>query len=79
MLVAFAMVAICGFMNWDHSPWIPFTADGDIMGVTGISFKDWIYYIGAGLAVAIWMYCGYESMSTVCLLYTSWEGPFCFI
>lgn len=65
VIVAFGMVAVCGFMNWTQNPFIPFTADGDIMGVTGIGFKDWAYYIGMGIALGMWMYSGYESMSTI--------------
>lgn len=65
VIVAFAMIAICGFTNMDHNPFVPFTADGDIIGVKGIPFSDWIAYIGAGLAMGMWMYSGYESMSTI--------------
>jgi amino acid transporter len=65
VLVAFAMVAIVGFMNWNQNPFIPITADGTIMGFSGLTFSDWIYYIGTGIAVGMWMYSGYESMSTV--------------
>jgi len=65
VIVAFAMVAICGFLNWQQNPFVPFTADGEIMGVSGIAFEDWIYYIGMGIAIGMWMYSGYESMSTI--------------
>lgn len=65
VLVAFAMVAIVGFLNWQQNPFIPITADGTIMGFSGLGFSDWIYYIGMGIAVGMWMYSGYESMSTV--------------
>jgi len=65
VIVAFTMVAICGFMNWHQNPFIPFTADGDIMGLSGIAFSDWVYYIGMGISIGMWMYAGYESMSTV--------------
>ena len=65
VIVAFAMVAVCGFLNWDHNPFIPFTADGEIMGVSGLGFDEWIYFIGMGIAIGVWMYSGYESMSTV--------------
>lgn len=65
VIIAFGMVAICGFLNWSQNPFIPFTADGDIMGVSGIAFSDWVYYIGMGIAIGMWMYSGYESMSTV--------------
>jgi len=65
VIVAFSMVAICGFLNWKQNPFVPFTADGDIMGVSGIAFGDWVYYIGMGIAIGMWMYAGYESMSTI--------------
>ncbi|NLY70230.1 MAG: APC family permease [Clostridiales bacterium] len=65
VMLVFAMVAVAGFLNWNQNPFIPFTADGDIMGVSGIGFTDWVYYIGMGIAIGMWMYSGYESMSTV--------------
>ncbi len=65
VIVAFGMVAICGFLNWEQNPMVPITADGDITGFSGIYFADWIYYIGMGIAFGMWMYSGYESMSTI--------------
>lgn len=67
VIVAFGMVAICGFMNWEQNPMSPITADGawGTMGFTGIAFADWVYYIGMGIAIGMWMYSGYESMSTI--------------
>ena len=65
VMVAFGMIALCGFLNWNSNPFVPFTADGTIMGTSGIVFGDWIYYIGMGIAIGMWMYAGYESMSTV--------------
>lgn len=65
VIVAFALVAIAGFMNWTQNPFLPLTADGEIMGAAGIAFGDWVYYIGMGIAIGMWMYSGYESMSTV--------------
>jgi len=65
VIIAFGMIALCGFLNWSSNPFIPFTADGDIMGLSGIAGGDWIYYIGSGIAIGMWMYSGYESMSTV--------------
>lgn len=65
VIVAFAMVAICGFLNWEQNPIVPFTADGEVMGLQGIAFADWVYYIGMGIAIGMWMYSGYESMSTL--------------
>jgi amino acid transporter len=65
VIVAFAIVALAGFLNWDSNPFVPFTADGEILGVSGLGLADWIAYIGAGLAIGMWMYSGYESMSTI--------------
>ncbi|NLP29795.1 MAG: APC family permease [Clostridiales bacterium] len=65
VMVVFGMVAIAGFLNWNQNPFVPFTADGNIMGISGIGFGDWIYYIGMGISIGMWMYAGYESMSTV--------------
>lgn len=65
VIVAFAMVAVCGFLNWEQNPVIPVTADGEITGFSGIGFADWVYYIGMGIAIGMWMYAGYESMSTI--------------
>lgn len=65
VIIAFGMVAVVGFLNWTQNPFVPFTADGEIMGVHGIEFGDWVYYIGMGIAIGMWMYAGYESMSTV--------------
>ncbi len=58
VILAFLMVAICGFTNWtgDIGPFTPAPA-------TGIS--DWILYIGAGISIGMWMYSGYESISTI--------------
>ncbi len=65
VIAAFAIVAIAGFMNWSGNPFEPFTSHGEIMGVAGIGFAEWIMFIGAGLAIGMWMYSGYESMSTI--------------
>ena len=65
VIAAFAIVAIAGFMNWSLNPFEPFTSHGEIMGVSGISGSEWIMFIGAGLAIGMWMYSGYESMSTI--------------
>ena len=35
------MVAVCGFLNWEQNPMEPITADGTIMGFSGIGFADW--------------------------------------
>ncbi|MDR0885949.1 MAG: APC family permease [Clostridiales Family XIII bacterium] len=59
VIVAFAMIAIIGFTHWGGNPFEPITAY-PIEAPT-----DWIFYIGAGLSIGMWMYSGYESMSTI--------------
>ena len=58
VIAAFAMVAIVGFVNWGGNPFVPLTAEPITSGA------DWIFYIGAGISIGMWMYSGYESMST---------------
>jgi amino acid transporter len=59
ILAAFAMVAVIGFMNWGGNPFEPLTA------YPIEANSDWFFYIGAGLSIGMWMYSGYESMSTI--------------
>lgn len=65
VMVAFALVAIVGFLNWSQNPFVPIAAQYDYPGFAGLTFSDWVYYIGMGIAIGMWMYSGYESMSTV--------------
>lgn len=64
VIIAFALVTLCGFLNWQSDPFLPFTAAGDVPA-SEIPFKDMVYYGGSGLALTMWMYSGYESMSTM--------------
>lgn len=64
VIFAFALVAVCGFMNWNSDPFLPFTAAGDVPA-SEIPFRDMVMYGGSGLALTMWMYSGYESMSTM--------------
>jgi amino acid transporter len=59
VILAFAMIAVIGFLNWNHNPFEPFTA-GAVEAPA-----DWIFYVGAGISIGMWMYSGYESMSTI--------------
>lgn len=59
VIVAFGAVAVVGILNWNTNPVQPFTPEP----IEGIG--DLILYIGAGIAVGMWMYSGYESMSTL--------------
>lgn len=61
VMVAFAMVAVCGFMNWGGGFDISFQLTAEpAEGIT-----DWFFYIAGGISIGMWMYSGYESMSTM--------------
>jgi len=55
VMLAFAMVAAFGFANWHTNPFEPFIPPNQTL----------LQSIGAGIAIGIWMYSGYESMSTM--------------
>ena len=55
VMIAFAMVAVVGFATWQSNPFEPFTPEGQTLAQS----------VGAGIAIGIWMYSGYESMSTM--------------
>lgn len=55
VMIAFALVAVVGFANWQSNPFEPFVPPEQSL----------VQSIGAGLAIGIWMYSGYESMSTM--------------
>ena len=55
IMVAFAMVAVVGFVTWESNPFEPFTPPEQSL----------LQSIGAGIAIGVWMYSGYESMSTM--------------
>jgi amino acid transporter len=59
VIAAFAMIAIIGFTHWNSNPFSPFLAGEAETAV------DLVTYIGAGISIGMWMYSGYESMSTV--------------
>ena len=53
ILIAFAACAAVGFLNWNQNPMDPFIPD-DVGIFEGI---------GAGLAIGIWMYSGFDELS----------------
>lgn len=61
VMVAFAMVAVCGFMHWGEGTDISFRMTPE----KAESVKDWFFYIAGGISIGMWMYSGYESMSTI--------------
>ena len=55
VMIAFALVAAFGFANWQSNPFEPFMPSDQTL----------LQSIGAGIAIGVWMYSGYESMSTM--------------
>lgn len=61
VMVAFGLVAVCGFMHWGEGTDVSFQFTAE--PAEGLS--DWFFYIAGGISVGMWMYSGYESMSTI--------------
>ena len=55
ILIAFGVVTVVGFANWQYNPVQPFTPEG-------ASVLD---CLGGSICVVIWMYCGYECISNM--------------
>ena len=55
IILAFALVAAVGFINWNTNPVEPFMPEGYGM-VDGL---------GGGICICVWMYCGYECISNM--------------
>ncbi|WP_027363892.1 APC family permease [Desulfotruncus alcoholivorax] len=55
VIVAFGIVTVIGLLHWHANPFVPFIPEGQSL------FES----IGYGLAIGMWMYSGYESMSTL--------------
>ena len=55
IIVAFALVAIVGFANWQYNPMVPFTPEGQSI----------VESLGGSICIAVWMYCGYECVSNM--------------
>lgn len=55
VLIAFAAVAVVGFTHWDYNPVSPlFNPEEGLL-----------HSFGEGIAIIIWMYCGFECMSNM--------------
>ncbi len=55
IMLAFALVSIVGFLNWQTDPLVPMMPPE-----TGL-----LDSLGGGLCICIWMYCGYECISNM--------------
>ena len=65
VMAAFAFVAVCGFINWGGDAETASTISFRITPEPAEGLGDWFFYIAGGLSVGMWMYSGYESMSTL--------------
>ncbi|MCQ2546486.1 MAG: APC family permease [Clostridia bacterium] len=65
VMAAFAFVAVCGFINWGGDAETASTISFRITPEPAEGLEDWFFYIAGGLSVGMWMYSGYESMSTL--------------
>lgn len=55
IVLAFALVAVVGFLNWNTNPVQPVMPED----------SDLLSSIGAGLCICVWMYCGYERIANM--------------
>jgi len=55
VLIAFGLVTVVGFATWESNPFVPFIPPEQSL----------LQSVGYGLAIGMWVYSGYESMSTV--------------
>ena len=64
-MVAFGIVAICGFLNWGGNAETADTISFQLTAYEPTGAADWLFFIAGGISVCMWMYSGYESMSTI--------------
>lgn len=55
IVLAFALVAVVGFLNWNTNPMDPIMPEG----------YNLIDGVGGGICICVWMYCGYECISNM--------------
>ena len=65
VMVAFGVVALCGFLNWGGDAVTADTISFRITPEPAEGISDWFFYIAGGISIGMWMYSGYESMSTI--------------
>ena len=65
VMVAFGVVAICGFINWGGDAETASTISFQLTPEPAEGIGDWFFYIAGGISIGMWMYSGYESMSTI--------------
>lgn len=55
IVLAFALVAVVGFINWQTNPMEPIMPEG----------YNIVDGLGGGICICVWMYCGYECISNM--------------
>ena len=65
VMVAFGVVALCGFINWGGDAETASTISFQLTPEPAEGISDWFFYIAGGISIGMWMYSGYESMSTI--------------
>ncbi len=55
VLLPVAVMAVIGLAHWHHNPFVPLAPP----------HKPWYAVFGTGLALGVWLYSGYEQLSTV--------------
>ncbi len=65
VMVAFGLVAVCGFLNWGGDAATAETISFRITPEPAEGLGDWFFYIAGGISIGMWMYSGYESLSTL--------------
>ncbi len=55
VMATFLIMTIMGFVHWNTNPFVPFIPEG----------QTFFGSLGLGIAICMWMYSGYESMSTM--------------
>lgn len=56
IILTFAVVAVVGFLHWNTNPMVPFMSG---------EYDSMLQNIGAGLAIGIWMYSGFDELSVL--------------
>ena len=55
VILTFVAMTVLGFINWNYDPFTPFMPEG----------QSFVQSLGLGITICMWMYAGYESMSTM--------------
>lgn len=67
VMISMALVIVCGFMNWGGDAETAEQISFQMLPepTEGLGVSDWFFYIAGGISIGMWIYSGYESMSTI--------------